>query len=107
MQYEYNSPASAIHLGDIPLLAPANAEPWKPVEPEGGATLWRYMSFAKFCSLLDRQALFFSLVGEMDDHYEGFISPPYVRAEGDVLTITEQAVHSLLHKASRSSLINC
>ena len=35
------------------------------------------MSFAKFCSLLDRKALFFSLVGDMEDRYEGFIYRRY------------------------------
>ena len=34
------------------------------------------MSFAKLCSLLERRELFFSLVGAMEDTYEGFICPP-------------------------------
>ena len=33
---------------------------WEPSVPEATATLWRYMSFAKFCSLLERKELFIS-----------------------------------------------
>jgi hypothetical protein len=33
--------------------------------------IWRYMDFAKYLSLLDKQALFFSKVSNLNDPYEG------------------------------------
>ena len=40
-----------------------------------GATLWRYMSFAKFVALLDRESLFFSRADRLEDNFEGSLSP--------------------------------
>ena len=77
------------------------------IRTEATATLWRYMSFAKFCSLLDRKALFFSLVGAMEDGYEGFIYPPILREQGDRLQQAEHLGHDLLRKMVRSALISC
>ena len=62
--HEYGKPLIGMYLGDQRLLTIADSrrgDSWKPSEPEANSTLWRYMSFAKFCSLLDRKALFFSL----------------------------------------------
>ena len=70
MIHEYGKPLIGMSLGDQRLLTIADSrrgDSWKPSEPEANSTLWRYMSFAKFCSLLDRKALFFSLVGDMED----------------------------------------
>ena len=39
--------------------------------PPDNATLWRYMDFTKFVSLLDRQALFFSRIDKLGDPFEG------------------------------------
>ncbi len=69
--------------------------------------LWRYMSFAKFCSLLERGELFFSLVGDMEDRYEGFICPPRPRDQRDRLHQAEPMGRDVLHKIARSALINC
>ena len=82
-------------------------ESWSPSEPEVTATLWRYMSFAKFCSLLNRSALFFSLVGEMEDRYEGFIYPPIPREEKDRLQQAELFGREMLRKMARAALISC
>lgn len=41
----------------------------RPLPPN--ATLWRYLNFTKFVSLLDRQALFFSSVDRLGDPFEG------------------------------------
>ena len=93
LTHEYGKPLIGMALGDQRLFGGADSrweESWKPSEPEATATLWRYMSFAKFFSLLDRKALFFSLVGDMEDRYEGFIYPPMPREEGDHL---QQAEH--------------
>ena len=61
------------------MLFTGDDDQWAPSEPEAAAMLWRYISFAKFCSLLEHRALFFSLVGDMVDKYEGFIYPPATR----------------------------
>ena len=103
MRHEYGQFVGAMYLGDRPLLA-AN-ESWQPSEPNPAATLWRYMSFAKFCSLLDHRALFFSLVGDMDDRYEGFIYPPASR--DDHLRQAESIGRDVLHLFARASLVNC
>ena len=80
---------------------------WEPSVPEATAPLWRYMSFAKFCSLLERKELFFSLVADMEDRYEGFIYPPIPREHGDRLQQAEQEVHDVLRKIGRTALISC
>ena len=79
---------------------------WKPSEPEATATLWRYMSFAKFYSLLERKELFFALVGDMEDRYEGFISP-IPREHGDRVQQAEHQVNDVLRKSARTALISC
>ena len=110
MTHEYGKPLIWMALGDQRLFGGADSrweESWKPSEPEATATLWRYMSFAKFFSLLDRKALFFSLVGDMEDRYEGFIYPPMPREEGDHLQQAEHLGHEVLHKMARTALISC
>ena len=99
-----------MYLGDQRLLTVADSrweDSWKPSEPEANSILWRYMSFAKFCSLLDRKALFFSLVGDMEDRYEGFIYPPEAREHGDSLQQAERIGHGVLHEIARTALISC
>lgn len=39
--------------------------------PPDDATLWRYMNFTKFVSLLEKQALFFARARYLDDPFEG------------------------------------
>ena len=88
MIHEYGKPPIRMYLGDQRLLTVADSRweaSWKPSEPKSNSILWRYMSFAKFCSLLDRKALFLSLVGDMEDRYEGFFYPPKPREHGDSL----------------------
>ncbi len=41
----------------------------RPLQPN--VTLWRYLNFTKFVSLLERQALFFSSVDKLGDPFEG------------------------------------
>ncbi len=40
-------------------------------ELSGDAVLWRYMSFAKFMSMLDSRSLFLSSIASVDDQFEG------------------------------------
>ncbi|MCY3820469.1 MAG: hypothetical protein OXH52_14085 [Gammaproteobacteria bacterium] len=65
------------------------------------------MSFAKFCAMLERRALFFALVGDMEDRYEGFISPPAPREPDDPLRQAEQISHDVLRSISRTALVSC
>ena len=95
MTHEYGNPPIRVYLGAQKLF-PGDNDHWEPSEPEDATTLWRYMSFAKFCSLLERRALFFSLVGDMEDRYEGFIYPPAPREPSDHL-----------RKIARASLVSC
>ena len=97
-------------LGDQRLFSGADSDwetGWEPSEPDATATLWRYMSFAKFCSLLERRELLFSLVGDMEDNYEGFICPPPPRDQEDPLHQAEHLGRDVLHQIARSALINC
>ena len=110
MAYEYARPLAGMALGDKRLFTGYDSrweDRWKPSVPEGAATLWRYMSFAKFCSLLERKELFFALVGDMEDTYEGFIYPPTPREQGDPLQRAEHLSHELLHLLARQALISC
>lgn len=81
--------------------------PWKPSQPEPTAALWRYMSFAKFCSLMGQKALFFSLVENMEDEYEGFIYPPVPRPGEERLQQVELDARELFHKVARAALVSC
>ena len=110
MTHEYGKPLIGMALGDQRLFTGADSHweaTWGPSVPEATATLWRYMSFAKFCSLLGRKELFFSLVGDMEDRYEGFIYPPTPREHGDRLQQAEHLGHDLLRKIARTALISC
>ncbi len=110
MTHEYGKPLIGMALGDKRLFTGADSrweDSWEPSVPEATATLWRYMSFAKFCSLLERKELFFSLVRDMEDRYEGFIYPPIPREHGDFLQQAERFGHEVLHKLARTALISC
>ena len=55
MAYEYGRPLRRMKLNGKELLIGENSRPddsWEPSLPQDTATLWRYMSFAKFFSLL-------------------------------------------------------
>lgn len=43
-------------------------------------TIWRYMDFTKFVSLLDKKALYFSRPDKLSDKFEGAIPRPTVMA---------------------------
>ena len=79
---------------------------WKPPEPKDSSTLWRYMGLTKFLSLLNRRALFFSLVSDMEDSHEGFIYPLPSTEEGDPDEGARDGL-TLLSATIRTSLISC
>ena len=110
MTHEYGKPLIGMALGENRLFTGADSrweDSWEPSVPEASATLWRYMSFAKFCSLMERKELFFSLVGDMEDRYEGFIYPPIPREHGDRLQQAERLGYEVLRKRTRTALISC
>lgn len=106
MTHEYGKPPIRIYLDDQELF-PDDDGDWAPSEPDPSTTLWRYMSFAKFCSMLERRSLFFALVGDMEDQYEGFIYPPAPRDPNDPLLQAEQVSQDVLRSISRSALVSC
>ena len=110
MSYEYGKPPIGMALGAQRLFSGDDSDwetRWEPSQPDAAATLWRYMSFAKFCSLLERRELFFALVGHMEDSYEGFICAPPARDQEDHLHQAEHLGRDLLHKIVQSALISC
>src|SRR5689334_3019212 len=48
--------------------------------PDEHTTIWRYMDFAKFVSLLDKEALYFARADTFDDKFEGAIPKPTIKA---------------------------
>lgn len=71
--------------------------------PPQDATLWRYMNFAKYSSLLDRRSLFFARADTLDDPFEGSVTEATPRLPGE---------HSgglvALRRAMRSNVfVNC
>ena len=81
----------------------------------GETVLWRYMSFAKYMSLLETSSLFFSSITRLDDDFEG--SLPVGNAEMRPIMMTGVPQHERetrlrdvqeLRKASRRSIVvNC
>lgn len=51
---------------------------FNPPSPE--ATLWRYMNFTQFVSLMDRQSLHFARVDRLGDRFEGAMTVPEIEA---------------------------
>ena len=79
-----------------------------PSVPEDSASLWRYMSLAKFCSMLESEVLFFALVGDMIDKYEGFIYPPMPLDESEYhLWSAQWDVRDRLAALTKQCLISC
>ena len=108
LTYRYGKPLVGAALGSHPLYPNdvSTGRRWEPLEPEMNATLWRYLSFAKFCSLVERRELFFALVGDMEDRYEGFVAHPPPRKPG-FRRQAERLVLRLLNEIARSALVSC
>src|SRR5258708_6811091 len=43
-------------------------------QPDSNTKIWRYMTFAKFVSLLETRSLYFMQLRILEDKYEGYIS---------------------------------
>ena len=83
--------------------------------PPGDAVLWRYMEFTKYVSLLATRALFFAPIDQLDDPFEGSLSPvnvalrPYLYRDvpdGKRDTLLK-GIGSALKYARHLTLVNC
>ena len=110
MVHKYGAFVAAAKYNGQPLLANEHYQAenaWQPSEPDETATIWRYMSLAKFCSMLSRKALFFSLIGDMEDKYEGFIYPLVSPEEGNHLWRIEYSGYVIVREFARTALVSC
>ena len=79
------------------------------------ATIWRYLEFTKFVSLLDRRALFFARADKMPDPFEGSYSKANVKLRrGLYKDLPKEALDRMLgsvagfsRKIRRFTLLNC
>lgn len=79
--------------------------------PPDDSMLWRYLSFTKFVSLLDQQALFFARADKLGDPFEGSVSKTTVDLRPHVHKGLSESGISALTRAQRNmprfTLINC
>ena len=86
--------------------------------PSFDTTLWRYMDFAKFVSLLEYRALFFTRADKLDDPFEGTLSEvnKAIIQQGYKLTLDKRTSDTLdvlgiignaVKQGRRFTLINC
>jgi hypothetical protein len=72
--------------------------------PDEHTTIWRYMDFTKFVSLLDKKALYFTRSDKFDDKFEGAIPKPTVKArEFEVLGLETHLAEEVLKVMSQGS----
>ena len=109
MEKNFMEPVGGVAHGSDRLLLDDPSDGWNPSEPPASAALWRYMSFAKFSSLLQSGALFFALVKNMADQYEGFFyQPPDRGARDDRLRQAEEVImRGLLKDHTQHAGISC
>lgn len=66
--------------------------------------IWRYMDFAKFVSLLDKKALYFTRSDRFTDKFEGAIPKLTVKArEAELLDLGSPLAETALREISRST----
>ena len=78
--------------------------------PTFGATLWRYMDFAKLVSLLEHRALFFARADKLGDPFEGAWSNVNLKYLNMATTLEAKAWRLIVENAKeerRYTLINC
>lgn len=75
------------------------------------SALWRYTSFTKFVSLLDRQALFFARADKLRDSHEGSLSKVNASLRPKVYKVVPEHIQEALASARelmpRYTLLNC
>lgn len=79
-----------------------SAEPFFNVPSDEHATIWRYMDFTKFVSLLDKKALYFTRSDRFSDKFEGAIPKPTVEArEASVVGLERSLAEKALREMSQ------
>ena len=63
-----------VYLNGVAFSNPDPTKEYCPVQPPDSNRLWRYMTFAKFVSLLDTTSLFLSRADRLGDPHEGSLS---------------------------------
>jgi hypothetical protein len=71
--------------------------------PDNTVKIWRYFDFAKFISMLDKRALFFSRADKLGDPFEGSYSKETVRSRSR----DERQISDMLKQIPRFTIINC
>lgn len=72
--------------------------------PDEHTTIWRYMDFTKFVSLLDKKALYFTRSDKFDDTFEGAIPKLTIKArEAEVLGLETHLAEETLKVMSQGS----
>ncbi len=72
--------------------------------PDEHTTIWRYMDFTKFVSLLDKKALYFTRSDKFDDKFEGAIPKLTIKArEAEVLGLETHLAEETLKVMSQGS----
>src|SRR5258708_24978578 len=72
--------------------------------PDEHTTIWRYMDFTKFVSLLDKKALYFTRSDKFDDKFEGAIPKLTIKArEAEVLGLETHRAEETLKVMSQGS----
>lgn len=86
-----------------------NAENWEFHDPPPSeATLWRYMDFTKFVSLLENSALFFARADKLDDPFEGALPITNIASWYMGLTDKEASMYQTVGvELRRFTLISC
>lgn len=92
-----------------PMAAPDDLDP-----PPPDSSLWRYMDFAKFVSLLDRQSLFFARADKLDDPFEGAVPKKNVDERGQIYRakysdhkVALERTADVYRKLGAYTLVNC
>ena len=80
--------------------------------PPSGATLWRYLTFTKFVSLLDRKAIFFPRADKLGDPFEGSRSKANIAMRAllygdEVPDEMFQTISEFSQAARRFTLVSC
>lgn len=74
------------------------------------AKIWRYMDFAKFLSLLERESLYFARVDKLNDPFEGSYSKYNISTRPNVYNIEKEQLQMISKHAKKIrefTFINC
>jgi hypothetical protein len=69
-------------------------------EPDDATVIWRYMSFAKFASLLATRALYFARLDKFEDRFEGHLTKP-------TFELMAETLRDLYLEKRQRTIVNC